>query len=284
MGQLVVVTGCSSGIGFATAKLFALKGYKVIAGARRLGPMKELEMYGVHIVELDVTSIESVKKLAKLIETEYNGELKYLFNNAGQPCTFPALDVTDEAAKQCYEVNVLGQIRMTRELTPYIIKTKGTIGFTGLVSGILPFPFSSIYSSTKAAIHSYANTLAFELEPFEVKVINVITGGVKTNIADTRPLPKGSLYETEGIDELLQKRREMAVRNKPLEPEEYGKRVIKDFETSSIGKVDVYRGSKASILYWVLHFPRMIILYIFRKQFGLNKLFTVLRQKYSRNS
>lgn len=282
VGDLVVVTGCSSGIGFEAAKAFALKGYKVIAGARRLGPMKELESYGIKIIELDVTSIESVKKLAKLIESEYDGKLKYLYNNAGQPCTFPAIDVTDEAAKQCYEVNVLGQIRMTREMIPYIIKTKGTIGFTGLVSGLFPFPFSSIYSSTKAAIHAFANTLAFELEPFNVKVINIVTGGVKTNIADTRPLPSGSLYEAEGIEEVLTKRREMAVRNQPMEPAEYSRRVVKDFENSSIGKVNVYRGAKATFLRFFQYFPRFIILLGFRRQFGMNKLFEVLKQKFSR--
>lgn len=151
MSRTVVITGASSGIGFATAKEFSLKGYNVIAGARRLEPMKDLEPYGVRIVTLDVTSNESVKKLAKLIETDYEGQVKYLFNNAGGACTTVSFETPDEKAEKCYQVNVLGHIRVTRELIPYLIKSKGTIGFTGSVAGISPLPMSSIYSSSKAA-------------------------------------------------------------------------------------------------------------------------------------
>lgn len=277
----VVITGASSGIGYHSAIEFATRGYDVIAGARRLEPMKPLEKeYGVKIIELDVTSIESVKQLTKLIESEYDSKVKFLFNNAGQPCSFPAIDVTDEAAKQCYEVNVFGAIRMTRELSKYIINEHGTIGFTGSVSGLLPFPFSSIYSSSKAAIHSFADTIALELEPFNVKVVNIITGGVKTSIADKRPLPKTSLYQTEGIEEVLNRRRQMAIRNNPMSAEEYARRVANDFENSQIGKIAYYEGAKANSLKWLSRLPRFIISSIFKRVFGLNALYTTLRSKF----
>lgn len=278
----VVVTGCSSGIGYSSAIEFATRGYDVIAGARRLEPMKSLETeYGIKIIELDVTSVESVAKLTKLIESEYDSKVKFLYNNAGQPCTFPGIDVTDEAVKQCYEVNVFGAIRMTRELSRFIINDKGTIGFTGSVSGILPFPFASIYSSTKAAIHSYADTLALELEPFNVKVINIVTGGVKTNIADVRPLPSTSLYQSEGIEEVLDRRRQMAARNKPMSAEEYSRRVVDDFVYSQIGRVNYYEGAKADILKWLSRFPRFIIIRVFKKNFDLNNLYDSIRRKFT---
>ena len=84
--------------------------------------------------------------------------------------------------KQCFEVNVFGAIRTVRELVPLIINAQGVIGFTGSVSGIIPFPFSCIYSASKAAIHQYAATLRLEMKPFGVKVINIVTGGVKLTL------------------------------------------------------------------------------------------------------
>lgn len=283
MSDLVVITGCSSGIGHAIALEFAKKGYKVIAGARRLDPMKDLIEYGVEIVKLDVTKMEDIQSLKDLIESKYDSKVKYLFNNAGQPCTFPAADVKDEDMKQCYEVNVFGCIRLTRELMNYIINTKGTIGFTGSVSALAPFPFSAIYSSTKAAIHSYANTLAFELEPFDVKVINIVTGGVKTNIADVRPLYPDSRYQVEGIELVMDKRREMAVRNNPMTAEEYSRKVVHDFETSKLGVVNRYRGKMASFFWFALIFiPRFVLLRAFRKRFALTDLWATLRKLVSK--
>lgn len=278
MNDLVVITGCSSGIGHAIAIAFAKKGYKVIAGARRLGPMEDLVDYGVEIVKLDVTKMEDIQSLKTLIETKYDSKVKYLFNNAGQPCTFPAADVKDEDMIQCYDVNVFGCIRLTRELMDYIINTKGTIGFTGSVSALEPFPFSAIYSSTKAAIHAYANTLAFEMEPFDVKVINIVTGGVKTNIADVRPLYPDSRYQADGIEEVMDRRREMAVRNNPITAEEYSAKVVNDFETSRIGVVNRYRGKMASVFWFALLFiPRFLVLIAFRRRFALDQLWQTLR-------
>lgn len=284
MGKVALITGCSSGIGHATAKEFALKGYKVIAAARRLEPMEDLISYGVKIVSLDVTSQQSVAEMKKLIEIEYNGQLDILFNNAGQPCSFPAIDVTDDQVKQCYEVNVFGPIRLTRELIPFLIDSKGTVGFTGSVSGLIPFPFSSIYSSTKAAIHAFASTLAFELEPFGVKVNNFITGGVATNIADKRSSNEGSYYAVEGIEELLDRRRAMAARNNPMLAEEYARRIIYDFEHLKIGKVDYYRGSKATIIGILQYLPRFIIIRGLIRFFGMQKVFSVIRKLYAKGT
>lgn len=280
----VVITGCSVGIGHATAIEFAKRGYKVIAGARRLELMKDLETdYGIKIIKLDVTSTEDIAELKKLIETEYNGEVKYLYNNAGQSCTFPAVDVKDEDVFQCYDVNVFGAIRMTRALIPYIIKTKGTIGFTGSLSGLHPVPFSSIYSSSKAAIHLFASVLGFELEPMDVKVINIITGAVKTDIADERPLYPDSIYQVDGMEEVIAKRRIMAKTSKPISPEAYAKKVVTDFENSKIGKINYCRGSFASFMYWVQYLPRFIPINIFKRRFQMDHLFKVLKEKYSKS-
>lgn len=281
--KTALVTGASSGIGFAVAIEFAKRGYKVFACARRLEPMEELKTHhGVTIFKMDVSSLESVKEGKSFLTKETGGYLDVLFNNAGQSCTFPALDVKDEWFQQCYEVNVFGPMRLVRELGPLVINAKGTIGFTGSVSGIVPFPFSCVYSSSKAAIHQYAATLRIEMKPFGVRVLNVITGGVKTNIEDKRSLPSTSLFNVEGIESAMVERRQMAKRNNPIEPSLYAYRVVNDFENQWSG-LNVYRGAKATLLGYVLNWcPRWLLELILIKRFKLVEVYGNITSKYSK--
>lgn len=283
-GKVVLVTGASSGIGYATAVEFAKRGYKVYAGARRLEPMEPLKKHGVIPVKLDVSSLDSVKQIKIRIEQENDGKLDYLYNNAGQLCTFPAIDTTDEWFKQCYEVNVFGPMRLTRELSHLLINAKGTVGFTGSVSGLAPFPLSSTYSSTKAAIHAYAGTLRLEMKPFGVKVINFVTGGVKTEIADTRPLPETSLYNVPPMKEALIERQQMAARNNPMPAEKYAYKVVNDFEAATLnGPLNKYRGHGASYLHYLfLLVPTIIIEWAFVRKFKLVAVYRAMKEKYSK--
>lgn len=281
----VLVTGASSGIGYATAIEFAKRGYQVFAGSRRLEPMEPLaKEYGVLIFRLDVSSTNSIKDAKKFIIEKTGGYLDVLYNNAGQSCTFPALDVTDEWFKQCYEVNVFGPMRLVRELGPLIINAQGTIGFTGSVSGLIPFPFSCTYSSSKAAIHQYAATLRIEMKPFNVKVINIVTGGVRTNIEDTRSLPESSIFNIPGIKERMVERQQMARRNHPISAENYAKKVVSDFERVNLnGALNIYRGRMATILGYLLCWcPRFIVEKILLRKFKLIEIYKALRIKYSK--
>lgn len=283
--KTALVTGASSGIGYATAIELAKRGYIVYAGARRLEPMAPLKEKGIRTIQLDVTSTESVQQAKELIEKETNGYLDLLYNNAGQSCTFPATDVTDEAAKQCFEVNVLAPVRLVREFIPLLINAKGVIGFTGSVAGKTPFPFSSIYGATKAAIHQYAAVLRLELKPFGVKVINVVTGGVKTNIADNRPIPLNSLYRVdESFEEAIFERQNMAARNNPISAEEYAKQVVDDFEgATTSGYLNVYRGHMAYLLAFVTFFvPRRLLEIVFIRKFKLVTVFEKIQAKYAK--
>ncbi|GEQ71317.1 hypothetical protein JCM33374_g4999 [Metschnikowia sp. JCM 33374] len=241
--KVVLITGASSGIGFATASEFAKRGYKVYACARRLEPMQPLKEQGVITVVCDVTQIKDVCELRDLISRENDGRLDILYNNAGQPCTTPAVDAADEIVARCYEVNVFAPIRITREFTALLIKAKGTIGFTGSVSGVVPVPFLSIYSSTKAALHQYVATLRVEMKPFGVTVLNFVTGSVRTPIKDDRGLPEGSLFQVPGIEEPLAELREMSDRSMPIPAEKYAYQVVNDFERQHLGgKLNIYRG------------------------------------------
>ncbi|KAF3987367.1 hypothetical protein FT663_03403 [Candidozyma haemuli var. vulneris] len=282
--KTALITGASSGIGFSTALEFQSRGYRTFACARRLEPMLELEKKGVTIFRMDVSDLKSVLEGKELLVRETGGFLDVLFNNAGQSCTFPALDVTDEQFKQCFEVNVFGPVRLTRELAPLLINAKGVVGFTGSVSGLIPFPFSSIYSSTKSAIHQYAAVLRLEMKPFDVKVINIVTGGVKTAIQDDRPLPSSSIYNVPGIEQSLEERRAMAVRNNPMDPSTYAYKVANDFESATInGKLNIYRGKMASFLGYLLCWcPRFLVEKVLIRKFRFTNIFSYLREKYSK--
>lgn len=282
--KTALVTGASSGIGYATALEFSKRGYKTFACARRLEPMEPLKQHGITVFLCDVTSLKSVQEAVSLVKANTDGYLDVLFNNAGQSCTLPATDVTDEAFERCFQVNVFGPVRMTREFAPLLINAKGTVGFTGSVSGMVPFPFSSIYSATKAAIHLYAATLRLELKPFGVKVINFVTGGVKTNIADTRDLPDTSLYCVPGIEQAMIERKQMAARNMPILAEAYAYKVVNDFEKVGIeGKLNVYRGRLALFLGYLLWWcPRFIVERGLVRKFKLTEVFAQISARYSK--
>ncbi|KAI5966094.1 AYR1 [Candida margitis] len=283
--RVALVTGASSGIGFATSIELAKRGYIVFAGARRLEPMAKLkDDYGIKTFKLDVSDLQSVKDARSYIQEETGGSfLDILFNNAGQSCTFPAIDVTDQQFTQCFEVNLFGAMRMVREFIPLLINAKGVIGFTGSVSGVNPFPFSCTYSASKAAIQSYASVLRLELRPFGVKVINFITGGVKTDIEDKRSLPATSLYNVPGMEEAFDERRQMAVNNNPLPADAYARQVVNDFERAKVGgALHLYRGKMAFILGFITPLlPRFVLEWLFIRKFKFAGIFQYLKNKYA---
>ncbi|CCE63617.1 hypothetical protein TPHA_0F01320 [Tetrapisispora phaffii CBS 4417] len=281
--QVALVTGASSGIGFNVSKQLAAKGYKVYACARRTEPIEPLskEFPGLIIpTKLDISKELEILELKKRLSEDLpEGKLDILYNNAGQSCTYPALDVSNIAMEQCFQVNVFGHINLCRELSQFLINSQGTIVFTGSLAGIISFPFGSIYSATKAAIHAYARGLHLELKPFNVRVINVVTGGVDTNIADTRPLPESSIYNFPAGLEAFQGRQKMAKNNHPISAEIYAKQVL-DVVFSKKDPVDLYRGTMSTFLRYVAQFvPYSILEYGLVAKFKLGKVFEVLKTK-----
>lgn len=284
--RVAVVTGASSGIGYEVTKELASKGFKVYACARRTAPIEPLVgTFGDLVVahHLDIADINEVKKFKDFLGEELpEGKLDILYNNAGQSCTFPALDVSNDVMEQCFKVNVFGHVNMTRELSTYLINGKGTVIFTGSIAGFTALPFGSIYSATKAAIHEYARVLHLEMKPFGVRVINAVTGGVHTDIADKRDLPEDSIYRfPEGL-EAFRTRQTMARDNHPMPADVYAKKVVSDL-LSTRDPVDIYRGKMATFLSYVNIFvPYCVLEWIFAKKFKLDKVAVALKKKYAK--
>jgi 1-acylglycerone phosphate reductase len=279
--KVALVTGASSGIGFASSVELAKRGYKVYSGARRVSHMDPLKEHGIVPLELNVTSMESIKKARAFIESE-EGRLDILFNNAGVPCGAPAIEVTEDEFKKCYDTNLFGPIRLTTEFSLLILKSKGVIAFTSSSGRLLPFPFGSIYSSSKAALSSYASTLALEIKPFGAKVVDFVSGGVKTEITnvEVKELKPGSVYVVDGVD-LLQKSRDSFDTSSFLDARAYAVKVINDIEGAlnpswfSLSNFYIrYRGSMASMTYFLTAvLPRSLIEFTLLASFKLTEAF-----------
>lgn len=198
----ILITGCSpGGVGYALAMQFHSKGLHVFATARNEKTAIDLSALGIEALQLEVTSPESVANVKQHISERTNGSLDYLINNAGRNYTIPALDVDFDEVQATFETNVFSVMRMCQAFAPLLIQAKGTIVQIGSVAGEIPYVFGSTYNASKAALHSYSDTLRIELAPFGVNVMVVVTGGVKSNIAKTRrELPEDSLYHSLDVE------------------------------------------------------------------------------------
>ena len=183
MSKTIVITGSSTGLGRATALLFASKGWKVFATLR--DPSKEAELAatpGVTVVKLDVTDPAQITEAAKAILAE--GPVDVLFNNAGYGLAGPFEGTSDEQLRRQLDTNLLGVMRVTQAfLSAMRERGSGQIVTTTSIGGLVTFPFNSVYHATKWGLEGWSESLAFELEPFGVKVKTVAPGGISSDFA-----------------------------------------------------------------------------------------------------
>jgi NADP-dependent 3-hydroxy acid dehydrogenase YdfG len=180
--KIAIITGASSGIGAATAILLAENGFRVIAGARRVDRLKELEAKNdaIEICQLDVTDQASVDAFVKHI----NGrDVDVLINNAGGAFdSASVLDSDPEIWKKSFDVNVVGSVRMTKAITPAMIKAgKGHIVVMSSTAAQVAYENGGSYVAAKFAERSLANTLRLELNGTPIRVTEIAPGMVKTD-------------------------------------------------------------------------------------------------------
>jgi 1-acylglycerone phosphate reductase len=162
--------------------------------------------------------------------------------------TLPALDVPLSEARATFDANFFAVVRITQLFTPLLIRASPSLILNiGSVAGIIPYIYSSIYNASKAALHAYSDTLRLELEPFGVRVMVAVTGGVQSNIARTeRVLPKRSLY-TE-VEDFFEKRVKHSQKG-AMDTSEYARGVVKEALRKEPGKW-VWRGNMALAIRW----------------------------------
>lgn len=202
MAQIVLITGASSGIGYATAELLARNGYKVYGGARRVEKMKPLKEYGVVPIELDVTDQESARAAVKTVILA-EGKIDVLFNNAGYGSYGPIETVSLEEAQMQIDVNVIGVARMTQLVLPHMRKQNaGRILITSSVGGKITSYLGGWYHVSKFAVEALGNSIRMDTEKFGIKVSIIEPSGVLTEwgIIAANHLDeagKGTAYEEE---------------------------------------------------------------------------------------
>ena len=183
MTKTIFITGASTGLGRATALLFAAKGWKVIATLR--DPAKESELQkvaGVTVLPLDVTDPAQVVETAKAALAL--GPIDVLFNNAGYGLAGAFEATTDAQLVSQLDTNLLGVMRVTLAFLPAMRERgSGTIVTTTSIGGLIAFPFNSVYHATKWGLEGWSESLAFELEPFGIRVKTVAPGGIATDFA-----------------------------------------------------------------------------------------------------
>ena len=181
---IAVVTGASSGFGAAIAQHLAAVGYELVLGARRMDKLQAVaEPLGARAIALDVTDAESVKAFCEQIPNA-----QVLINNAGGAVgTEPVAEAIDEKWQTMYDTNVLGTMRMTRELLPKLEASgSGHIINIGSVAGLEVYPGGAGYIAAKHAVRALTQTLRMELVGKPIRITEIDPGLAETEFSLVR--------------------------------------------------------------------------------------------------
>jgi NAD(P)-dependent dehydrogenase (short-subunit alcohol dehydrogenase family) len=178
--QAVLITGCSSGIGQATAVALVRAGFPVWATARRPDRLRELEKAGCRVLELDVADERSRVDAVRRVEAEH-GAVGVLVNNAGHGGGGPVEEVPLRLVREVFDTNVFGLIRMCQLVLPAMrAQRAGLIVNLGSAAGLVTPPTGCPYAMTKYALESLCDALRLEVAPFGIRVALIEPGAVRT--------------------------------------------------------------------------------------------------------
>ena len=198
VSQAVLVTGCSSGIGRATAERLAARGFTVYATARRVESIADLEARGCRVVALDVTDEESMQAAVATVVDE-QGAVGALVNNAGYSQSGPIEEVPIDEVRRQFETNVFGLVRMCQLVLPGMrAQSHGRIVNVSSMGANFTFPGGGVYHATKYAVEAISDALRFEVKRFGVDVVIVQPGIIRTGFADAATTAMAGATQTEG--------------------------------------------------------------------------------------
>ncbi|MDW3647575.1 MAG: SDR family oxidoreductase [Bacteroidia bacterium] len=207
----ILVTGASTGIGYATTQELINNGYRVFANVRKEKDAKRLlSEFGINCFPLifDVRDQAAIDKAVKEVERRLGGKGLYgLFNNAGTALSGPIMHQPIEDIEEMLNINVMGVIRVTRSFLPllgadpYYTSEPGRILNMSSVGGKVSMPFIGMYCATKHAIEGLSDALRRELMLFGIKVSIIEPGAVATPIWNKAPSPEDSGYENTAYEE-----------------------------------------------------------------------------------
>jgi len=181
----VLITGCSSGIGRATALEAASRGHRVFATARDRAGLEELAgLSGIGALPLDVTDPESIRRAVEAGSAR-SGRIDALVNNAGYAQYGAAEDVTAEEWRRQFDVNFFGAVEVARAVLPAMRKARsGTIVNVSSVAGKIAIPFAAPYCASKHALEAFSDALRVEVSPFGIRVVVIEAGPITTRFEE----------------------------------------------------------------------------------------------------
>jgi len=208
---VILLTGCSSGIGRASALALAARGHRVFATARKKDDLATLERDGLTALLLDVTDAATIAAAVGTVLSSA-GRLDVLVNNAGYPQYGSVEEVTLEQWRAQFDVNLFGTLAVTQAVLPAMRKQKsGRIINVSSVAGKLGIPFAAPYCASKHALEAMSDALRVEVSPFGIRVVLVEPGPVETRFGDRARAGVASLLSGPGPYQDLYKLAERAM-------------------------------------------------------------------------
>lgn len=227
--RVVLVTGCSTGIGRALARELRARGFRPFASARRPASIADLGAEGIDTVALDVTDPGSITAAVAEVLARA-GRIDALVNNAGVNLFGPLAEQPIESFRAVLETNVVGLLATTQAVFPHMAdRGRGLVVNVGSVVGLLPTPFAGAYCASKSAVHMLSEVLRMEVAPFGIDVVVVQPGGVRSSIAASgsadleRYFVEGSRYRAAeaGI-----RKRAQASQDNPMPAEDFARELV----------------------------------------------------------
>ena len=195
--RAVLITGCSTGIGRATAEHLAKQGWPVYATARRVESIADLEAAGCRTLALDVTDEASMRAGVERVEADH-GAVGVLVNNAGYSQSGTIEEVPMEDVRRQFETNVFGLVRMTQLVLPKMrAQGWGKVVNISSMGANFTFPGGGFYHATKHAVDALTDALRFEVKGFGIDAIIIQPGLIMTNFGDAAV---GSMEDTTSAD------------------------------------------------------------------------------------
>ncbi|MFV2071847.1 MAG: SDR family NAD(P)-dependent oxidoreductase [Thermoanaerobaculales bacterium] len=272
--QVVLITGCSSGIGKALAEEFIRAGHRVVATARRLEAVAGLVGPRVLTTRLDVTQAHDIERVVGEALV-WAGRIDILVNNAGSGLIGPTAEIDLVALRRQFETNVVGPVALIQAVFPqFVAQGSGRIVNIGSVSGVTATPFAGAYCGSKAALHLLSDALRMELAPFGIQVTTVQPGAILSNFAaraaeGLERYHAGSLYSS--IAEFIESRARLSQRGDATPAADLAREVVP--AVTGLRPPAVLRVGKGSrLLPAIGRLPHQIRDRVLGKRFGLDRL------------
>jgi short-subunit dehydrogenase len=195
MDKTIFITGASSGLGKITAKLFASKGWTVIATMRN--PDKETELTllpNIHLLKLDINNAKQIAEITA--EAEKISPVDVIFNNAAYGLIGAFEGTSDEQLTQQINTNFLGTILVTKSFLPYLRARKSGLIITVTSSTAnIPYPFVAVYAATKSALETWTEAMSYELNHFGIKIKTIVPAYMQTNFSTNAQIVAHHAYQ-----------------------------------------------------------------------------------------